>query len=168
MDLPVQTDVGSETLVRESKTLRLKLQEARKSQACLVIVLGKPLGKRFALNSKTMVIGRGSECEIPVLDGSLSRAHAQVSKKEGGRSYVSDLDSTNGTYLNDQKLTPGKAVEVNNGDLLKMGNMIFKFIGRGQIRQRFPQRHPVSRQPRRPDRHSQQGVSQVLSGGGIP
>jgi len=133
MDSRVQAEVGNETLIRDSKTLKLKLQEARKSAACLVIVLGKPFGKRFTLNSKTMVIGRGSECEIPMLDSSLSRAHAQVLKKESGRFYVSDLGSTNGTYLNDQQLTPGKAIEVKNGDLLKMGNMIFKFIGRGEI-----------------------------------
>ena len=133
MDSGFQQDVASQTLIRESKTLKLKLQEARKSEACLVIVLGKPLGKRFALNRKTVVIGRGSECEIPMLDNSLSRAHAQVLKKEGGRFYLSDLNSTNGTYLNDQKLTPGKAIEVKNGDLLKMGNIIFKFIGRGKI-----------------------------------
>ena len=128
-----QQDIANETLVRESKTLKLKLQEARRSEACLVIVLGKPLGKRFALNRKTVVIGRGSECEIPMLDSSLSRAHAELLKKEGGRFYLSDLNSTNGTYLNDQKLTPGKAIEVKNGDLLKMGNIIFKFIGRGKI-----------------------------------
>src|SRR5512139_4091570 len=127
MDSHVQADIGNATLIRESKTLKLKLQEARKSEACLVIVLGKPLGKRFALNSKTMVIGRGSECEIPMLDSSLSRAHAQVSKKGNGRSYITDLNSTNGTYLNDQKLMPGKTFEVKNGDLLKMGNIIFKF-----------------------------------------
>ena len=133
MEPSFEQDVADDTLIRESKTLKLKLQEARKSEACLVIILGKPLGKRFALNSKTMVIGRGSECEIPILDGSLSRAHARVSKKDNGRFYVNDLDSTNGTYLNDQKLTPGKAVEVKNGDLLKTGNMIFKFIARGKI-----------------------------------
>jgi two-component system, cell cycle response regulator len=133
MDSDVQTDIGNDTLIRDSKTLKLKLQEARKSEACLVIVLGKPLGKRFVLNSKTMVVGRGSECQIPILDSSLSRAHAQVLKKESGRFYVSDLGSTNGTYLNEQKLTSSSAVEVKNGDLLKMGNMIFKFIGRGKI-----------------------------------
>src|SRR5512135_775122 len=133
MDSGFEQDVASQTLIRESKTLRLKLQEARKSEACLVIVLGKPLGKRFVLNSKTMVIGRGSECQIPILDSSLSRAHAQVLKKESGRFYVSDLGSTNGTYLNEQKLTSSRAVEVKNGDLLKMGNLIFKFIGRGKI-----------------------------------
>jgi diguanylate cyclase (GGDEF)-like protein len=133
MDSRIQTEIGDETLVRESKTLKLKLQEARKSEACLVVVLGKPLGKRFVLNSEAMVIGRGSECQIPMLESSLSRAHAQVFRRDNGRYYVSDLDSTNGTYLNEQKLTPGKAVEVKNGDLLKMGNMIFKFIGRGKI-----------------------------------
>jgi diguanylate cyclase (GGDEF)-like protein len=133
MDSPVQAEIGNETLVRESKTLKLKLREARKSEACLVIVLGKPLGKRFVLDSEKMVIGRGAECQIPMLDSSLSRAHALVLKKDNGRFYVSDVDSTNGTYLNEQKLVPGKAVEVKNGDLLKMGNMIFKFIGRGKI-----------------------------------
>jgi two-component system cell cycle response regulator len=133
MDSRVQAEIGNETLVRESKTLKLKLQEARKSEACLVIVLGKPLGKRFVLDSEKMVIGRGAECQVPMLDSSLSRAHAQVLKKDNGRFYVSDLDSTNGTYLNDQKLMPGKAIEVKNGDLLKMGNLIFKFIGRGKI-----------------------------------
>ena len=133
METGLERDVGNDTLIRESKTLKLKLQEARKSEACLVIVLGKPLGKRFALNSKTMVIGRGSECQIPMLDSSLSRAHAQVLKKDNGRFYLNDLHSTNGTYLNDQKLTPGKAVEVKDGDFLKTGNVIFKFIGRGKI-----------------------------------
>jgi len=133
MGLYFQTEVEDETLIRESKTLKLKLQEARKSEACLIIVVGRPLGKRFALKSKTIVIGRGSECEIPLLESSLSRTHAQMLKKRNGRFYVKDLDSTNGTYLNDQKLTPGKAVEVTNGDFLKLGNMIFKFIGRGKI-----------------------------------
>lgn len=133
MDPGFQQDIANETLVRESKTLKLKLAEARKSEACLVIVLGKPLGKRFALKSETMVIGRDSECEIVVHDNSLSRAHAQVVKRENGQFYIKDLNSTNGTYLNDQKLTPGIVVGVKNGDLLKMGNVIFKFIGKGKI-----------------------------------
>jgi len=45
METGLERDVGNDTLIRESKTLKLKLQEARKSEACLVIVLGKPLGK---------------------------------------------------------------------------------------------------------------------------
>lgn len=133
MDSSVQAGIGNDTLIRESKTLKLKLQEARRSEACLIVVVGKPLGKRFALSSKTMVIGRGSECEIPLIESSLSRTHAQVLKKDNGRFYVKDLDSTNGTYLNDHKLTSGKDTEVKNGDFLKLGNMIFKFIGRGRI-----------------------------------
>jgi len=94
-------DFEDETLIRESKTLKLscKRQESR-GMPCYHS--WQALGKRFALNSKTMVIGRGCECEISILDGSLSRAHAQVSKKDNRRVYVSDLDSTNGTYLNDR------------------------------------------------------------------
>ena len=133
MDSDFQQDVGYETLVRKSKTLQLKLQEAKKSEACLVVALGKPIGKRFALNSKTMVIGRGSEVEIPILDRSLSREHAEVLKSDNGRYYIKDLGSTNGTYLNERKLLPRKPAALKNGDFLKAGNVIFKFVAKGMI-----------------------------------
>jgi diguanylate cyclase (GGDEF)-like protein len=137
MELPMNSglpqDVGYETIVRDSKTLKLKLQEARESEACLVIALGKPLGKRFTLNSEKMVIGRGSGAEIPILDRSLSREHAQVLKSVSGRFYIKDLGSTNGTYLNERKLTPHRAAVVKDGDFLKVGNVIFKFVAKGKI-----------------------------------
>ncbi|MEJ2724513.1 MAG: GGDEF domain-containing protein [Deltaproteobacteria bacterium] len=133
MSSAVDEAIGNDTLVRESATLKLKLEKARKSEACLVIIFGKPLGKTFPLKSKTQVIGRGSECDISIIDRSLSRSHAEVFKKEGGRCYIKDLGSTNGTYLNDWKVIPGKALTIKNGDFLKLGNMIFKFISRGKL-----------------------------------
>jgi len=133
MDSSFQQDLGYETLVRKSKTLRLKLQEAKKSEASLVVAVGRPLGKRIALTLKNMVIGRGSEVEIPILDRSLSREHAQVQKTDNGRFYIKDLSSTNGTYLNDRKLPPRKPAPLKNGDYVKAGNVIFKFVAEGMI-----------------------------------
>lgn len=129
----VDETIENDTLIRESKTLKLKLEEARKSEACLVIILGKPLGKRFALNSKNQVIGRGYECDISIIDRSLSRSHVEIFKRENGRYYIKDCESTNGTYLNDQKVIPGKVLSLKNGDFLKLGNIIFKFIAGGKI-----------------------------------
>jgi len=133
MDSGFNAEGSDETLVRDSKTLRLKLEAARKAKPCLVIYLGKPLGKRFFLTGEPQAIGRGSECEIPILDGSLSRKHAQVFKKGVGRYCIKDLGSTNGTFVNNRKLLPGKTREIKHGDTLKVGNVIFKFIAKGKI-----------------------------------
>jgi two-component system cell cycle response regulator len=133
MDSGFRAASGNDTLIRESATLKLKLEEAKKSKPCLVIALGKPLGKRFVLGSKPQSIGRGAECEIPIMDASLSRTHAQILRNKAGRYYVRDLDSTNGTFLNDQKLAPGEASALKDGDFIKVGNIVFKFVARGKI-----------------------------------
>ncbi|MEJ2725179.1 MAG: GGDEF domain-containing protein [Deltaproteobacteria bacterium] len=137
MSSGIDEAIENETLVRESPTLKMKLEKARKSKPSLVIILGKPLGKRFPLNSKNQVIGRASECDISIIDRSLSRSHAEIFKSEKGRYYIKDCGSTNGTYLNDRKVIPGKALAIKNGDFLKLGNMIFKFIAAGKIDQVF-------------------------------
>ncbi len=133
MDSNYRAAIGNETLIRESKTLKLKLEEARKSKPCLVLVLGKPLGKSFILGSKPLSIGRGSECEIPIVDTSLSRTHAQILRDKEGRYYVRDLGSTNGTFVNERKLEPRKASALNDGDFIKSGNIVFKFVAKGRI-----------------------------------
>jgi diguanylate cyclase (GGDEF)-like protein len=133
MDSGGNAVTANQTLVRESKTLKLKLEEARKSKPCLVIYLGKPQGKRFILSAKAQSIGRGSECEIPILDDSLSRTHAQVFKNGAGQYCIKDLGSTNGTAVNGRKLSPHEPTEMQDGDFLKLGNIIFKFIAKGKI-----------------------------------
>lgn len=133
MDSGGSAVTSSDTLVRESKTLKLKLEEARKSKPCLVIFLGKPQGQRFVLTSKAQAIGRGAECEISILDESLSRKHAQVFKNGAGPYCIRDLTSTNGTFVNNKKLPPGKATEIKDGDFIKLGSIILKFISKGKI-----------------------------------
>jgi two-component system, cell cycle response regulator len=63
----------------------------------------------------------------------LSRKHAQVFKNGTGPYYIRDLSSTNGTFVNNQKLLPGKATEIKDGDFVKLGNIILKFIAKGKI-----------------------------------
>ncbi len=55
--------------------------------------------KRFSLTKEPVIIGRHPDCDIHIDDGSVSRHHAQVTY-EGGQYYVQDLNSRNGTYLN--------------------------------------------------------------------
>jgi pSer/pThr/pTyr-binding forkhead associated (FHA) protein len=79
-------------------------------------------GERFVLHSGENIIGRLEECDIPVLDGSVSRQHARVVYARD-RVSVSDLGSSNGTFVNDTRV---EMAELTNGDSLRVGNIRFK------------------------------------------
>ena len=70
--------------------------------ACLVHIypFGPGVGARFPLSESPIVIGRGSDCDIRINDHSVSRRHARLQPGAEGH-YAVDLQSTNGTFVND-------------------------------------------------------------------
>ncbi|ARM76052.1 FHA domain-containing protein [Acidianus manzaensis] len=68
-------------------------------------------------------IGRSPENVIVIPDPEVSRRHAIISL-EGGKLYIEDLNSTNGTYIYDGKIfNPVKGkIEIQAGSLIKLGN----------------------------------------------
>ena len=101
-------------------------------QACLVLIYppGSELGRRYELRGQDeVVIGRGADCGIQVDRDSVSRKHAKV-MRAGERWQVVDLNSTNGSYVNDSQITE---CALRDGDLLKIGNAIFKFLVGGNV-----------------------------------
>jgi diguanylate cyclase (GGDEF)-like protein len=100
-------------------------------QACLVLIYpgGADLGKRYELAPPEITIGRVGDCDIQIDRDSVSRKHARIERSQTGWRVV-DLGSTNGSYVNDR---PVKDYELNDGDLLKIGNTIFKFLTGGNI-----------------------------------
>lgn len=73
-------------------------------------------GRRHPLRGGRAVIGRGSEADITVDDGGISRRHIEV-LWDGERGQVTDLGSTNGSKLNGQKLStallpPDSVIEI--------------------------------------------------------
>ena len=105
--------------------------EGASGQACLVLIYpaGADLGKRYELAGLEIVIGRGADCDIQVDRDSVSRRHAKVERAGQGWRVV-DLGSTNGTYVNDN---PVSERTLDDGDLVKIGNAIFKFLTGGNI-----------------------------------
>ena len=83
-------------------------------------------GEQFAFDQLTVTVGRADDCDLSVMDGSLSRQHASVSRGKDGRYGVKDLGSTNGSFVNDQKVMG--SVALNNGDHLRFGAVRFKFL----------------------------------------
>jgi len=88
---------------------------------------GEGLGSRtrLALGS-TVTIGRDPTCEIAFPEVlSLSRVHSRVQFREDGV-VVEDLESTNGSFVNDRRVTG--TVHLASGDRIQFGALHFKFF----------------------------------------
>ena len=72
----------------------------------------------------TLQIGRADACQIQVADNYLSSFHARIFNRDGAW-YVEDLGSTNGTYLNQRKVTSPS--ELHAGDRIKLGKTTLEF-----------------------------------------
>lgn len=99
--------------------------------ACLVHIYptGPGMGTRYTLGDHPLVIGRGGDCEIRINDHSVSRRHARIQPAADGY-YAVDLQSTNGTYVND---VPASMCKLKDGDYLRVGNCIYRFLAGGNV-----------------------------------
>lgn len=80
--------------------------------------------RRYTLTRQGTLIGRGSECGI-IVDGLLvSRKHARI-VFEGGRHVLRDLDSTNGTFVNQQRIS---VHALRDGDVVQIGKARLRFV----------------------------------------
>ncbi len=89
---------------------QLCLANALSASACLRLLMAiltsadqSVVKKRFKLGDQPVILGRHPECDVHIEDGSVSRRHAQVTF-ESGHYFLSDLNSRNGTLLNDQPI----------------------------------------------------------------
>ncbi len=128
------TDSGDKTTViqGDQETLRKEMAKAKEQEACLIIIRGTPQGHRFFLTQGEMSIGRDPTADITVSDQSISRKHAQISK-EGEKTKLTDLGSSNGTFVNDKKVTSGQSVYLAKEDMVKLGNSILKYLPAGEL-----------------------------------
>jgi len=93
------------------------------------VIYGNELGRKFNLESPNLTLGRSTKSDIQIDQESVSRAHTKI--VNSGRSVrIRDLGSTNGTYVNDELVEERTLVD---GDLIKIGRTIFKFLSGGNI-----------------------------------
>src|SRR5438477_1541633 len=103
--------------------------------ACLVHIYptGQGMGARYPLVDTPLVLGRGSDCEIRINDHSVSRKHARIQPGIDGY-YAVDLQSTNGTFVND---VPASMYKLKDGDYLRVGNCIYRFLMGGNVENEY-------------------------------
>ena len=107
--------------------------DSPKREACLVVINGADLGKKYVLAQTSTVIGRSSKVDIQVDEDSISRSHAVIDNY-GDTVIARDLESTNGTYVNDLPIREKRLID---GDQIKIGRTIFKFLSGSNIEAQY-------------------------------
>lgn len=89
----------------------------------LELVDGLDLGRRHVVGPLGLRIGRTAPCDIIIAESEVSRAHCTVILKDD-QLFVSDLNSTNGTFIDGVRVTSVTLLPV--GAILQVGNRFFK------------------------------------------
>ncbi len=99
--------------------------EARQAaEKMLYIVVHTPdhEPRRIPLTKGKLTIGRASSNDLILEDSSASRSHAELTMDETETVFITDLNSTNGTYVNRQRINGTLALKP--GDLIRVGQVV--------------------------------------------
>jgi pSer/pThr/pTyr-binding forkhead associated (FHA) protein len=89
----------------------------------LVVGQGPHKGKEIPVStSAKYVIGRGEGCHLRPASQAISKRHCAIEVRDE-KCFVEDLNSTNGTYINEEQLKGER--EIHDGDMLKIGPLDF-------------------------------------------
>jgi diguanylate cyclase (GGDEF)-like protein len=91
---------------------------------CLIMIKGDFIGQVHELAKDVTMVGRSDDVDLVVSDVSMSHRHAMIVNRTDGF-HISDLGSTNGTFVNREVVdSPTALLE---GDKVTLGNVTFKF-----------------------------------------
>lgn len=85
---------------------------------------GPEMGRRVELARDTYSIGR-ENADVAIARSAVSRQHARLSRNQTGSWQVQDLGSTNGTFVNESRVT---RQTLQDGDTVRFGDAIYKFL----------------------------------------
>jgi pSer/pThr/pTyr-binding forkhead associated (FHA) protein len=99
----------------------------RKGKAFLMVSTGAAAGTVFPLSDASVLIGRSLDAQVSINEQAISNEHARI-EQTGANFTLRDLGSTNGTYVNGQRLVD--TVVLAGGDTIRMGSTTFTFVTR--------------------------------------
>lgn len=130
----------------ETENPRIKPYEAKNSsedmmentgQATVVIGMGTMKSLRrisgaagqdeYIITEASVSIGSGASADIVIKDSGISRLHARIIR-EGEMYFIKDMNSTNGTWINDRRISVYELCPIKNGDVIKLAKSSFELI----------------------------------------
>lgn len=97
--------------------------------ATLLVLQGPDKGRTYQTPDEPAVIGRSSD-QIHLSDHTASRRHAEI-RPDNGSWLLVDLNSSNGTYLNGQRVISPAVLR--HGDQIKVGSTLLVFTGQEHV-----------------------------------
>lgn len=148
------TQVRFETAVRSSTTYtQPEVPPAELGKDRVVIYTPKPPTRAVTIDKDLMTIGRDPTADIMVDSITLSRFHARVERLQNGTYSVTDLGSTNGTWVGSRQLARNQSAVWFPGDFVRVGDA------------RLMLETAASLQPTSPGKQHQTTVAAVAVGG---
>jgi two-component system cell cycle response regulator len=109
--------------------------------ACLVVIYGELIGRRLELEHTAIMIGRSAKSDLQLDEDSVSRHHVRIepvpsaeASDSAARWRVVDLESTNGTYVNDRPVT---GAVLRHGDQIQVGRSILRFLADNSLERAY-------------------------------
>jgi len=102
----------------------------------LIVLSGEAVGRTFAVSEREVVVGRGDEADLRVMDEGVSRRHARL--WFDGAHWIEDLGSRNGTLVNGQ---PARRRQLQVGDRIQLGAKVVLLFTRVDPAERLLQDH---------------------------
>jgi len=127
----------------EDKTSIIGLAElgaavATARSACFIVIAGPEVGRMYKLDAEELVVGRTPDVAIQVQDTGVSRRHAKIVRLADGTVQLVDLESTNGTLCNGEKIDRRVLID---GDKIQVGaTTILKFSYQDDLEEEFQRR----------------------------
>lgn len=118
-----------------ARSLHPSVEKAPRGQAYLIVLAGARLRQYLVLGTAEVELGRGAGCAMQLDADSVSRKHARI-RWTGDVHELSDLGSTNGTYVNERRVTNARLAD---GDRLQIGHVLIKYIAGSNVEAQYHQ-----------------------------
>jgi hypothetical protein len=111
-------------LLMQSKWSRKSPTDSSQDRPYAYLITQDEMAIRYPITRTIWRVGRSKDNELTLRDNSVSRKHAEIHRKRNGKFDIVDLESANGIYVNDEKITK---TNLNEGDKVEIGDIVLQF-----------------------------------------